>query len=354
MTVNIFFHGSVDPYDSYGLIGTQLARHFAAAGCYVNIRMRRTFKASNIFPEMQRIVDQPRRPATGGIFLGWPTIFAEHGAGFYEHPRVAVTMFESSKLPSGWAEILNDFDAVIVPGKFCYDVFRNSGVTAPIHITPLGIGEIYRPVQRERVNGSPLTFLAFVDRGWRKGGMTAINTFVKAFGDDLRYRLILKMRNPRVPFSLTNPNIVTILTDMTEKEMLDLYRSTDIMLNASRGEGFGLLPREFAATGGISLATNWGGLADDLGSWGWPLPYKLADARWDASLNDNFHDDWGQWAEPDEDGIVPILRDVALNYTSYRYAAESLAQDVADRYSWRRFSEGVLSVWESVKQGVPA
>ncbi len=239
---------------------------------------------------------------------------------------------------------------MITPSHFCADVFRQDGITVPIHVLPLGIGEVYR--LGERSTDRPLTFLAWAG-SLRKGGLTALNCFLKAFGDDMNYRLIIKERRARYPFTLTNPNVTWLQQDMSEEELYALYLSADVMIASTYGEGFGLLPREFAATGGISLATNWGGTADDLSRWGWPLPYTMAPATWGGLVTDDV-EETGLWAQPDEDGIIDRLWNVAANIDTYRAIARQQAPHVAEMYSWRKFAEGVLAIWESVNERVMA
>jgi glycosyltransferase involved in cell wall biosynthesis len=362
MTINVFAHYSLNPYDSFGLIAVQLMRHLSEFGCTVNARVRPNMTIKNLPPDIEKIVAHPPFPATGGIFMGWPTTYAEHGREIFEHPRIAITMFESSKLPPGWTDVLNDFDALIVPGQFCADLFRDNGITAPIHIVPLGINEIYRPVERSlapalsdmEYRSRPITFITCGDRGWRKGGLTAMNCFLRAFGDDPNYHLIMKMRpGGGVAVECTNPNITWIREDMTEEELYKLYLRCDAMISTNRCEGFGLLPREFAATGGIALATDWGGTADDIEGWGWPLPYSLVNAQWEWPL-DNHTGDMGQWAEPDQVGVAECLRDVAENIDGYRVESMAKAANAIEMYSWRRFSERVFEIWQQVSMGVPA
>lgn len=347
MNINLFAQAHFDYYDSYGLIACQLARHLTALGVHINALVHTGARFINLPDDIATVVCQPHRPAEGGIFLGYPTSYAGHGAAAQQHPRIAITMFESSKLPEGWVDVLNSMDAVIVPGCFCRDVFRMSGVTAPIAVVPLGIGELYR--YTERSIDRPLTFLAFRDRGGRKGGVVAEQAFLRAFGEDMRYKLVLKGRTPKPgrAFTYTNPNIEVIQRDMSEEELYQLYLSADVLISPNMGEGFGLLPREFAATGGIALATEWGGTADDLSQWGWPLPYTLVKAEWRG--HPVFaNQELGYWAQPHEEGIAQRLRIAAANIETYRTVARLRAGRVAEMYSWQRFAERVLTIWEQV------
>lgn len=347
-TITVYAPGHWDIYDSYGLIACQLARHLTRAGVYVNaVGMGKTVMDTQ--PEdIRAVTNRPIMPSLGGIVLGYPTGYAKHSSLLHCGPRVAVTMFESSKLPSGWTEPLNAMDAVIVPSVFCREVFRNSGVTAPIHVVPLGISEVYR--YQERTEGRPLTFLAFLDRGARKGGVIALQAFLRAFGESMEYRLILKMRKPKVPFELTNPNIEVIQHDMSEEELYALYLRADVLINPHKGEGFGLLPREFAATGGISLTTNWSGTADDLSEWGWSLPCHLERADWEGHKT-LAGQELGEWAACDPDAVAKTLLHVDAHLDAYRYLARFHAERAAQLYSWQGFAQRVLAIWEGVQVG---
>ena len=258
-TVSIYTVGEWSPYDSYGKIAIELARSLSNQSMRVNcIGLGATILPSQP-DEVQAITAQPILPALGGIGMGWPTHYHKFSSLFHAGPRVALTMFESSKLSDSWLDALAGYDAVIVPSHFCADVFRKSGITAPIHVIPLGISECYRYLERPSVftEARPMTFLAFLDRGERKGGVTALQAFLHAFGDDPKYKLILKGREPKVGFTLTNPNIEVILRDMSEEELVDLYRRADVLINAHKGEGFGLFAQRVCRN-------RWRGLDDRL------------------------------------------------------------------------------------------
>jgi glycosyltransferase involved in cell wall biosynthesis len=223
-------------------------------------------------------------------------------------------------------------------------VFIDCGVTAPVYVAPLGIGDVYQPAVRHRKPGDPFTFLAFVDRGVRKGWHHAIQAFVKAFGDNPNYRLILKARTSEgPPIGITNPNIKFIQQDMTEQELYELYLSADVLVNANLGEGFGLIPREFAATGGLALATNWGGTAEGINEWGLPIAYKMIPAWGDKHHPRGL----GMWADPDIEGLAVLMDVVAESRDRWQPKAYERASNLHKMYSWESFGRSVLFHWQS-------
>ncbi len=283
--------------------------------------------------------------------MGYPTGYASQSGLLFAGPRVCVTMFESSLIPSDWVAPLNNMHAVIVPSHFCANTFRACGVTAPIHVVPLGVGDTY--TFAERSTDRPLTFLAFLDRGERKGGLVATKAFGRAFGENMNVRLLLKARtrkNKDVTVTVVEPNIEILDRDMTEQELHELYLSCDVLVNPHKGEGFGLIPREFAATGGIAMTTGWSGTADDLKQWGWELPYTLEPATWPGHKR-FAGQDLGEWAAPDVDGVAKCLVRVARNVDTYRLMARQHAANAKHLYTWDGFAKQVLTIWEGVAVG---
>jgi len=320
---------SFNPLNSYGRIACTLSDGLAAMGCHVNEIGAK--KRSDVM-----------QPVTGGICLGYPTLYPNSGVLVNAGKRLALTMFESTQLPEGWADVLNTCECVIVPASFLVDVFRSSGITVPIEVVPLGINPAFmHPVRRTLKDDEPLTFFALTDRGNRKNGYGAASAFYRAFGDDPRYRLLLKMRDKGQPAEIDNPNIDLIQADMKDAQLADLYRQCQVMLFPGRGEGFGLPPREFAATGGVVIATNWGGLADELTSWGIPLPYTLECAwhghKWSGLL--------GEWANPDIDALSETMKQIAADFDRYADFGMQAAQFVQAHYQENVFVERVWSAY---------
>ena len=344
--INVCAPGAADPADSYGLVATRLATGLAQLGVYVNLLSLGPRDVPFQSPELRAIIEQPIRASLGGIMLRYSTTFKQHAALTQLGPQVGITMFESSKVPPAFVPALNQVAAVVTPSTFCKTVFEEAGVTTPIHVVPLGVNPLYQPA--ERSPDGPLTFLAFIDRGLRKGGPLALRAFQAAFGDDMNYRMILKGRKSRVSATILNPNVTLIQEDYSEAQLYELYKQCHILINPTRGEGFGLLPREFAATGGTSLTTAWSGTADDLDRWGLGIDYKLVRADW-AGHGLFSKMDLGQWAEVNFADLVDKIEGIADNRLFYQQRAARQAPGVQKLYSWETFAQKVLNIWEGVQ-----
>ncbi len=161
------------------------------------------------------------------------------------------TMFEAEMLPEHWVEDINEhFDFVIVPSKWCKEIFEKGGVEKPVFIVPLGINPAMFPyLERPERKIFTILWQGFHDID-RKGYLLVDRVF-----DELNLpstRLIKKI----TPFSLRTPVQWEFRTDrwsickrMNQAELLMLLREADLSVNPTSGEGFGLIPLEHMATG---------------------------------------------------------------------------------------------------------
>lgn len=319
--------------DSYGRIARELAAGFEARGLYVN----------RVGPNAPK---HPIRMTFGGIGLGYPTNTDGYGALFEMGPRIWVTAFESTRIPWGWADILNESQGVIVPSNWLVDTFKKEGVTVPVHGIHQGVSQVFKPVERVRAADAPYTFLLIADRSTRKGFEQGCFAFMRAFGEDPKYRLIIKARET-FPIRFSNANVDTRAVDLSDDDMLKLYAEADCMIFPGR-EGFGLPPREFAATGGVSLALNWGGTADHLPQWGLPIATKGMEPAWPGHPK---FAGLGEWAAIDIDDLAATMRHVATHRDFYRARAIQSAAFVTQTYDWSVYTDRVLSIWQEALKG---
>jgi glycosyltransferase involved in cell wall biosynthesis len=323
-----------DIASSYGRVARELAVGLSALGAEVN-----PFGGD-------ADTSRPIKPVMGGIFLGYPTSHSEYGGMVNAGPKLAITMFESTKLPEGWAEALNQCEAVIVPSTWTKQVFEACGVTVPVHVVPLGISTAFQTITK-RETSEPFAFLATADGGRRKNWNAVAFAFQTVYGDDTRFKRILKTRG--MPYGISNPNIELLEGDYDDAQMAELYRRCHVMLFPSSGEGFGLPPREFASTGGVAVATNWSGLADDLPQWGVPLPYSRLIDAWKGNKK-GWHGRMGQWAEPDQKAMEVLIRHLPQYYEAYRDFALRAAGFVQTHYRWDTFASRVYSIWKETSE----
>ena len=96
--------------------------------------------------------------------------------------RSATRCSRSPACPQDWVEGCNRMDEVWVPASFNVDTFRNSGVTVPIHVMPLGVDPIYfnPEIRAERVSDS-FTFLSVFEWGERKAPEVLLRAFAREF-----------------------------------------------------------------------------------------------------------------------------------------------------------------------------
>lgn len=316
--------------ESYGRVANELADGLETMGCYVN----------RIGPNAPQ--DKPLRLSLGGIALGYPTQVRAFGKLLNAGPVVWITAFESTALPFLWADIFNTADAVIVPSPWLIDVFKSGGVETPVHAIPQGVSSAFQYVERKRNADDPYIFLAFADRGRRKAWDAAGFAFVRAFGDDPAYRLVMKSRPGSFNVPLANANMQLIEADLDDDLMASFYGGADCLIAPGR-EGFGLLPREFAATGGISLALDWGGTADHLHQWGLPIATAGMEAAW---KNHPKLDGIGEWAVPDIDDMAATMKHVARHREHYRAWGKQASAFVRQTYDWSQYAKSVYTVWK--------
>lgn len=240
-------------------------------------RWRRFCRSTDVRSEPKP--DPVTRPGVTRICIGTPDSWTWDGAG----RRIGMTMWESSALPSErnvWTPWLEAADEVLVPCEHNAALVR-AACRVPVRVVPLGLnGDMWPLLDRPRRTGQPFVFLLSGQLSFRKGWMHAYFAFARAFGQDPRFALVYKTSSrselmytapkDRTVWNhrFTDPNVRALRGHWSRRALLRLYGRADAFVWPTLGEGWGLPPREAAATGLPVITTQHTGQFDaDLWAW---------------------------------------------------------------------------------------
>lgn len=243
---------------------------------------------------------------------------------------VVFTMWETDSLPAEGVRQLNRSGLVIVPSRWGARCFRDSGVSVPIEVVPLGHDpEVFQP--SSGVNSSEEctfgTAGALDEGGMRKNVQRVIDLFRRTFAGEKSARLKVKItpRSPRVE-TYKDSRIEVIDTSLSPTALAAWYRSLDCFVNASAGEGFGLHLLEAMACGVPLISTTFGGVGAFFDSRvGYEVGYKLVAAR-NAIYG-------GNWADPNDGELAERLREVFRDRAKARRLGAAAAEH-AQQFRW--------------------
>jgi len=273
----------------------------------------------------------------------------------HAQPLVGHTMFESTKQPEYRISMLNGCEvACVVPCEWCAEMFEAQGVRVPIHVVKWGMDpDDYYPLDRSDRRNGPYVFLWHGTPDRRKGWDVAYRAFFKAFGkNQTQYRsgdvqLIMHFRELPGGLAGAADQNVTVYSGYYSREgMRQMMRAADAFVYPARGEGWGLPPREAAATGLPVLATRWGGLAEEINEWAYPIEVAGTSpaeyGAWQAG-------DVGEWAEPSLSHTVELMRWLFDHREEAAATALRRSEWLRTQTTWRRTARGLAEVMRKVQ-----
>jgi glycosyltransferase involved in cell wall biosynthesis len=229
--------GNLDKTNGYGNAGFQLIRALQRSGHEVPF-------------------DDEEAPIQ--ISFCQPTHYRFHDGQY----KIGYTPWESTELPDGWLEAMNDCDEIWATSDWVLDVYAKAGVKVPMTVVHHGLDPKWKTIDRSQRTG-PIQFFHHGEPALRKGGQLTLDAFRQAFGDSEDVHLTIKANSQHYlrtwkegVFSLPEYNNVSIITQLLfENELVDLYNRMDCMVYPSYGEGFGLIPLQAIGTGMPVIAT---------------------------------------------------------------------------------------------------
>ena len=273
--------------------------------------------------------------------------------------KIGFTMLETTGIPKEWVRQCNMMDEVWVPSTFNVETFRNSGVTVPIHVIPLGIDpNFYNPKIVSYKNHRKYTFLSVFEWGERKAPEVLLKAYSKAFTKSDEVVLICKVINNdgsinideeirKLNLPANGPEIIFLYnTKFVDYDMATLYRSADCFVISTRGEGWGMPILEAMACGLPTIATAWSSQVDFFNeSNGYPVDVeKLIDAKAKCPYYEGF-----KWANPSEEHLIQRMRYVYENQEAAREKGMKASEEVRTMWTWDKAAERMIQRLNEIK-----
>lgn len=226
----------------------------------INFIASRPVNLAGVSPEVQKVILSDAKTPGRVALLEDPLWYADPMPD--SKIKIAFSVFESTRIPSTWVDILNHkFDAVVVADKFFIDVYKKSGVKIPIFHIPLGIyidEFLQKPLKK--VANQPFVFGCCARFFKRKNHTLLIKAFAKEFGNN--DKVILRINGggkwgsedlweqlQKLIKKLGVRNIHLTNDALSWQDYVELMSTMDCYVNISSGEGFSITPREALALG---------------------------------------------------------------------------------------------------------
>ncbi|MGO4714536.1 glycosyltransferase [Bradyrhizobium sp. 2TAF24] len=266
--------------------------------------------------------------------------------------KIAFTVWESNRLPDDWMIPLAMADEVWTPTAWGADVLRDNGVDpARVHVVPEGVDDLlFQPHGRGLPLFDELDGFRFLHVGKaepRKGTFELLQAFDRAFAVDEPVYLLLACHNRLLPgfdtvrfienMALRRRRwVVPVQPLPRRRDVAALYRSCDAFVAPSWAEGWGLPALEALASGLPTAVTQFAGhsaFADAQNSLA--IPFRLVPVTPEALPCFVRGDgDYGEWADPDIDGLAEVMRTMVRQRDVLRVRALRQAAAIGQRWSW--------------------
>ena len=211
-----------------------------------------------------------------------------------------LTMWESTAMPAGFREGIENFDRVFVPCEANRELF--SRFHPDVRVVPLGVDPETWGFRPRRPVDNDFNFLT-QGFGPRKGVKNVVKAFEAAFpggrplGEGPEPHLYCRSRD-----EVGGPNVHLISSGISEAEEVSLYAQMHTFVSGSRGEGWGLMPSQAIAQGLPTILGDHSGHAE-FAHLGIAIPWHHISAA-----GATFWGDGGEWWEPDFDTMVDAMR----------------------------------------------
>jgi glycosyltransferase involved in cell wall biosynthesis len=284
--------------------------------------------------------------------------------------NVGYTVWETTKLPADWVEMMNKMDMILTCCDWNVDVYKESGITVPVGNVPHGIAmdefDGIKPYNIKGIDDDTFVFYNIFQFMERKNPTALVRAYWHAFQNNENVALVLKtyrsdysdkdkgmvretMKRLKGVMPMPNPHakVYLLLDLLTRNEILGLHARGNCFVSLDRGEGFGLSGFTAGACETPVIATGFGGA----------LEYAKPDNSYlvDYTLQPVFGMIWGPWytgdqlwASADVHHASQLMRQVYENPDEAQEKAGRMKRYIGNNFTWEKVGEKMLKEIKSL------
>lgn len=290
--------------------------------------------------------------------------FRRMNADFKAH--VGLTMFETDRIPEGWAKSMNQMDEIWVPSRFNEQSFAKHGVRPDkLKVIPFGIdSSLYGPGNAEPMpieDKRGFNFLSVFQWYKRKGWDLLLRAYLESFTRYDDVCLMLRCypgKNANLPIAVQIENYIRelgyvveeapqikLLTEFVEEEMMPgLYGAADAFVLPTRGEGWGIPYMEAMASGLPVIGTRWSGQVDFMNDENSYLidVERMVSVDMEQTEANPFYTPDHLWAEPSLQKTKELMRHVYEDRDDARKKGAQARRDIAEQWTLERTADAMI------------
>lgn len=266
-----------------------------------------------------------------GISMGFPTDYK-----FYPNQyTIGYTAWESTELKPKWEDHMLSVDQLWATSQWTAEIFKETTGREDVFVYPHGITEDWSPLRRQ--NSGVFRFLHIGEPQIRKNGQAVVDSFIKLFGNDPNFQLVLKVSSINTTRIYADDgsiigspdsrysNIIIIDDYLSHNQIIELYHKSHAMVYPTMGEGFGFIPLQALATGMPCISTyEWADYKKYITN---PLESKLVDSEYPM-----LHP--GKVYKIDIKDLQRNMSDLVNNYDDYSKTSYKNSFKIHMEYDW--------------------
>lgn len=300
-------------------------------------------------PRIEQLRSRPKETSLPQVLYHQGDVFHKNSGRY----KIGYTMLEVTGIPDDWVRQANMMDEVWVPSHFNLQTFRDSGVTRPIHVIPLGVDPDYlHPQIAAKRFSERYTFLSVFEWGERKAPEVLLRAYAAAFTAKDDVVLVLKTDNRDGDVNVAQqiadlglpadgPKIVVLYNrEVPAYQLGRLYKAADCFVTSTRGEGWGMPILEAMACGLPAIATSWSAQTEFLRD---GISYPVRVARLIPAVAKCPYYAGFAWADPDVEHLAHLMRYVYEHRDEARAVGARAAEVVARDWTWDRAAEKIMA-----------